>query len=278
MITHTKPVRQIGGPPILDKAISLPGGVIRNERPDGTRWSYPNLHGDVIATANNTGTKLGPTITYDPDGNTGPTRPDTLTGELEPTYLGQHGKLQEQPVSPYTTGIIQMGARLYNPNWGRFLSIDPIEGGCANDYTYGHGDPINGSDLTGQWWIFDDVGRWFSDNACEIGQVAGTVATVLGGIALGLATFGAPAWIAIGLALLAAGAAGTQVAAGISSGNDVDLASGLINLLASGIGGAGWAAGPVGAQIYGALVWLFLSLGAGVAIGNSSGTDRGKCA
>jgi hypothetical protein len=27
--------------------------------------------------------------------------------------------------------------------------IDPVEGGCANDYTYVHGDPINTSDLDG---------------------------------------------------------------------------------------------------------------------------------
>ena len=32
---------------------------------------------------------------------------------------------------------------------GRFLSVDLIEGGCANDYAYTHGDPINSRDLTG---------------------------------------------------------------------------------------------------------------------------------
>jgi hypothetical protein len=31
----------------------------------------------------------------------------------------------------------------------RFLEVDPIEGGCANDYVYVAGDPVNASDLSG---------------------------------------------------------------------------------------------------------------------------------
>jgi hypothetical protein len=43
-----------------------------------------------------------------------------------------------------------MGARAYNPAEARFLSVDPVIGGCANPYTYGYGDPLNDPDLTGQ--------------------------------------------------------------------------------------------------------------------------------
>jgi hypothetical protein len=32
---------------------------------------------------------------------------------------------------------------------GRFLEVDPVEGGSANDYSYGFGDPLNGADLDG---------------------------------------------------------------------------------------------------------------------------------
>lgn len=45
-----------------------------------------------------------------------------------------------------------MGARPhvpYVPGMGRFLGVDPVEGGCANDYAYVHGDPINESDASG---------------------------------------------------------------------------------------------------------------------------------
>jgi len=35
------------------------------------------------------------------------------------------------------------------PCGSRFLQVDPIEGGCANDYVYVHGDPVNTTDLTG---------------------------------------------------------------------------------------------------------------------------------
>ncbi|MFT4136627.1 hypothetical protein, partial [Microbacterium sp.] len=48
-----------------------------------------------------------------------------------------------------TATIIEMGARLYVPNLGRFLQVDPIEAGVDNDYTWPT-DPIGSADLTGK--------------------------------------------------------------------------------------------------------------------------------
>jgi RHS repeat-associated protein len=46
-------------------------------------------------------------------------------------------------------GIVLMGARLYNPDTGRFLQVDPVFGGSANAYDYVDQDPVNASDLAG---------------------------------------------------------------------------------------------------------------------------------
>ncbi|MDO4684501.1 MAG: RHS repeat-associated core domain-containing protein [Candidatus Saccharibacteria bacterium] len=46
-------------------------------------------------------------------------------------------------------GITQMGARVYLPILGRFLQVDPVEGGTDNNYAYAN-DPVNEFDLDGQ--------------------------------------------------------------------------------------------------------------------------------
>jgi RHS repeat-associated protein len=76
------------------------------------------------------------------------TPPNDLGGKQDTGYLGTNGKLTD-----HTTGItptIDMGARPYRPDLGRFLQIDPVEGGCANTYAYVAGDPINANDAGGR--------------------------------------------------------------------------------------------------------------------------------
>ncbi|RIK04258.1 MAG: hypothetical protein DCC49_13550, partial [Acidobacteria bacterium] len=59
-------------------------------------------------------------------------------------FVGAHKRITNP-----ATGLIHMGARMYQPKFGRFLSRDPITGGSANDYEYTSGDPINRLDPSG---------------------------------------------------------------------------------------------------------------------------------
>ncbi|MFI1926297.1 RHS repeat-associated core domain-containing protein [Streptomyces sp. NPDC020377] len=52
------------------------------------------------------------------------------------------------------TGLVHLGAREYDPELGRFLSVDPVinvdNPGQMNAYSYAHNDPVTNSDPTGE--------------------------------------------------------------------------------------------------------------------------------
>ncbi|MCW2573601.1 MAG: hypothetical protein JWO88_3659 [Frankiales bacterium] len=58
-----------------------------------------------------------------------------------------------------------MRTSVYDPKLGRFLEVDPVEGGSANDYDYVSDDPVNGYDLNGM--------KQCADAACKTTVVSG---------------------------------------------------------------------------------------------------------
>jgi RHS repeat-associated protein len=160
---------------VAEVTTSLTGGAIRTARAGGDVWSYPNIHGDVVATANVAGAKQGGTRAFDPFGNPlgTSTIPDNSAGSMD---YGWHGE-QQRPLENQAgiASVIEMGARQYSPLLGRFLEVDPVAGGNANDYVYVW-NPIGMSDLDGNWgWSWKDI-RKFGRNVAKRGYQAGRFA------------------------------------------------------------------------------------------------------
>ena len=99
-----------------------------------------NLRGHVVTTLDLDSNAVSGWCVYDSFGN--PQTSQTNDNLINYSSYGQ----QERATN--TTGLILMGARVYNPETNQFTSKDPIKFGNENSYNYPN-DPINGSDFSG---------------------------------------------------------------------------------------------------------------------------------
>lgn len=129
---------------VVARAIGLPGGVTLTKFTSSDTWTYPNTGRHAAAEANSSGVKVGATNTYDPFGNL--VSGQTIVNRTTDFNLGWSPQPTETESSLFLPRI-EMGARQYLPWSGRFLSVDPVDGGSASNYGYASGDPTGQSGL-----------------------------------------------------------------------------------------------------------------------------------
>jgi len=137
----------------LTRSVGLPGGVSWTNQAGEVTWSFPGLGGHGLVTR--TGTTTSGLLLWDPFGQ--PVDPVTFaigtvasdgTGQVAGNTLWHQGALKPAE-SAGSALVVEMGVRLYVPALGRFLQVDPIEGGSHNDYVWPV-DPISMNDLSGE--------------------------------------------------------------------------------------------------------------------------------
>ena len=147
-----------------------------------------DLRGNTVTTIDLTNNTASAWCSYDEFGNPDTTNP-TNTANINYTTYAQAERATN------TTGLILMGARVYNPETNQFTSRDPVKGGNENSYTYPN-DPITSRDFKGtNFWsdmAFTVAGAALTAVACAATAgvgflVAGAaIGFIGGGLAAGI--------------------------------------------------------------------------------------------
>ena len=158
-----------------------------------TFWFEKNLQGDIVAVYNESGTKVY-TYQYDAWGNCTATPVSSIGANIYAQYnpFRYRGYYYDME-----TGLYYLQSRYYDPAIGRFINADAeisdVNGELQgyNLFTYCFNNPVNLSDLSGEWpsWATKLV----IGTVCAVAAVAITVATAGTGAAAVV-----PALVAVG--------------------------------------------------------------------------------
>jgi RHS repeat-associated protein len=123
---------------------ALPGGGQAQRTGNGTNYTYEitDQHATSLLSLDNTA--QNPTFRQE-------TPYGAPRGTPPTTWPDQHGFL-DKPTDT-TTGLVDVGARAYDPTTGRFTSLDPIlnptDPQSMTGYTYANANPVTSSDPSG---------------------------------------------------------------------------------------------------------------------------------
>jgi RHS repeat-associated protein len=132
-----------------------------------------NLHGDIVGEVLDSETATGLKSSQDTTEYGVP----TTSEPLKYAWLGAGEFPTELP-----SGVLNMGARSYVPQLGRFLQPDPSPGGSSSTYAYTYGNPLNEGDPSGQWSLNETSGGLSAVGTGEGTQLAGGVGIGAGAI------------------------------------------------------------------------------------------------
>ena len=153
-----------------DKYLSLAGNVLLTVTPNAQEvnnqftYSILNNHGDTAITANKVGSPTSSVFLYEPFGQASQSATfDTGSNPSNATSgtMGWAASPSRKAEGLFSLNIVQMGARVYLPSQGRFLQVDPVEGGTPNAYVYVF-DPVNTDDYSGKN-SYASPAQWVND-------------------------------------------------------------------------------------------------------------------
>ncbi|PZU43404.1 MAG: hypothetical protein DI566_14670 [Microbacterium sp.] len=185
--------------------VFLPGGMEVKVTPanvvSATRWytfggrtvAYRNASGVaamVVVIPDHQGTPAGTVAQSNWAAGVTRTRTDPF-GAARSTATGTNGR-GFLAATVDTTGLVALGARYYDPDAGRFVSVDPVlsplNTAQFNAYDYAGNNPVTWSDPSGMdFWsdlgknvsnAWNTAGKWVKENASTlVGIAAGSLVT-----------------------------------------------------------------------------------------------------